>query len=566
MPRFPLLFTLILSSLFVQSQNHPVDYFRAPLDIPMVLSGTFGELRSNHFHAGIDIKTKGASGLKVYAVADGYVSRIKVSPWGYGKAIYITHSNGYTSVYAHLKSYHGSIEDYVYKAQYKEESYSIELFPKKEELRVKKGELIAFSGNSGSSAAPHLHFELRTSNNEHPQNGLQFGFDIKDEIPPVIREIKVTPRGKTSQVNQQNFAKTFKPISKNGTYRVETPISIYGSASIGIYTHDLLDGANNKNGVYSIELIIDKQQIYYHQMDEFGFHETRYINSHIDYAEKQQSKKRLHSCYLEANNQLSIYEHIENNGIITPDSVHQGKFVVKDVYGNTSVLNFTLQKTDYTTPSNDWVSPPVRDVFSYQEAHIFKDGGLELHIPKNTLYDSLYFQYNVSSDTLANCYAPVHHVHNENVALHKSYAISIENTVSDSLKEKAFIAQIGDKGQTIYRGGKWVDGKLTTKLKSFGDFSVATDTLAPTIKPLNIYPNKLMTSSSLRMNIRDDLSGIKSYRAEIDGKWVLMEFDPKRARLTHYFKKSLQKGEHTFTLEVVDDRGNIAHYHVRFSR
>ncbi len=566
MSRVFLLFVLITSSLFVQSQNHPTDYFRAPLDIPMVLSGTFGELRSNHFHAGIDIKTQGASGLKVYAVADGYVSRIKVSPWGYGKAIYITHSNGYTSVYAHLKNYHSSIQDYVRKAQYKKESYSIELFPNKEELTVKKGDLIAFSGNSGSSAAPHLHFELRTSNNEFPQNGLQFGFDIKDEIPPIIREIKVTPRGKGSQVSQQNLAKAFKSLGKNGTYKIEAPISIHGSASIGIYTHDLLNGANNKNGVYSIELLIDSQQVYYHQMDEFGFHETHYINSHIDYAEKQQSKKRLHSCYLEANNQLTIYEHVENKGIITPEGTHRAKFIVKDVYGNTSVLNFTLTNTSYIPPSNDVVSPPISSIFSYQKAHIFKGEGLELHIPKNALYDSLYFQYTVSPDTFTNCYAPVHHVHNKNVALHKSYAISIDNTVSGSLKEKAFIAQIGDKGQTIYRGGKWVNGKLTTKLKSFGDYSVAIDTLAPTIKPLNIHPNKHMTSSTLKMRVLDDLSGIKTYRAEIDGEWVLMEFDPKKARLTHYFKNSLQKGDHTFTLEIIDDRANVSHYKVGFSR
>mgnify|MGYP001184396330 CR=1 FL=1 len=555
---------LLSSALCGSAQNHPTDYFQAPLDIPLILSGTFGELRSNHFHAGIDIKTQGASGHKVYAIAEGYVSRIKVSPWGYGKALYITHPNGYTSVYAHLSKYYGNIEEYVKTAQYHKESFAIELFLQKEELVVKKGDLVAFSGNSGSSAAPHLHFELRTSKNEFPQNGLHFGFNIVDDIEPIIREIKVQPRGEKSQVNQQELGKFFKPSKKGNIYKVEKPILVHGKVSVGIYTHDLLNGANNKNGVYSVNLNIDGNQIYFHEMDEFGFHETRYINSHIDYAEKQLSRKRIHSCYLELNNPLSIYENVENNGVIEVDSIHQGKFTVKDVYGNTSELHFILEATEYLPITNPKTSTPIVATFPYQEANIYKNEGIEIHIPKKALYDTLKFQYSISSETSPNCYAPIHHVHNEKTAIHKSYAISIENTVDSTLKSKAFIAQINKNGNLTYRGGKWVNNKLTTKLKSFGRFSVAVDTLAPTIKGLNIYPGKTMTSSALRITIKDDISGIKSYRGEIDGKWILMEFDPKRARLTHYFEKELSKGKHTFTLVVEDERGNISNYKADF--
>lgn len=563
--RYTFIFIILLSSqLRLIAQEHPSDYFQPPLDIPLILSGTFGELRSNHFHAGIDIKTKGASGHKIYSVADGYVSRIKVSPWGYGKALYITHPNGYTSVYAHLSKYHGAIDQYVKTAQYKKESFTIELFPEKDELVLKKGDLIAFSGNSGSSAAPHLHFELRTSKNEFPQNGLHFGFDIADDIAPVIGEIKVQPRGKKSQVSQQALGRFFKPTKEGNIYRIEQPILVHGKVSVGIYTHDLLNGANNKNGVYSVELNIGGEQIYFHEMDEFGFHETRFINSHIDYAEKQLSKKRIHSCYLEANNPLSIYEHIENNGIIEVDSIHQGKFTIKDVYGNTAKLHFTLQATTYKAPSNELLSNPITAIFPYQEANIYKNKGIEIHIPKNALYDTLLFQYSVSPDTLATCYAPIHYVHNENTAVHKSYAISIQNTIDSTLKEKAFIAQINKSGSITYRGGKWINGKLSTKLKSFGDFSVAVDTLPPIIKGLNIYPGKTMTSSTLKITIKDDISGIKSYRGEIDGKWILMEFDPKRERLTHFFDENLAKGKHIFTLKIEDEKGNSSSYSAEF--
>ena len=557
-------YILLSSVLFASAQHHPKDYFQAPLDIPLILSGTFGELRSNHFHAGIDIKTQGASGHKVYAVAEGYVSRIKISPWGYGKALYITHPNGYTSVYAHLSKYHGPIEEYVKTAQYNKESFAIELFPKKEEFVVKKGDLVAFTGNSGSSAAPHLHFELRTSKNEFPQNGLHFGFDIADDISPIIREIKVQPRGEKSQVSQQEFGKFFKPTKKGNIYKVEKPILVHGKVSVGIYTHDLLNGANNKNGVYSVDLNIDGKQIYFHKMDEFGFHETRYINSHIDYAETRISKKRIHSCYLEINNPLSIYENIKNKGVINVDSTHQGIFTIKDVYGNTSELHFILEATDYLPPTKPQTYAPIAAIFHYQEANIFNNEGIEILIPKNALYDTLEFQYSVSPDTPSICYAPIHHVHNENTAVHKSYAISIENTVDSTLKSKAFIAQINKNGNLIYMGGKWVNNKLTTKLKSFGSFSVSVDTLAPSIKGLNIYPGKKMTSSTIRITIKDDMSGIKSFRGEIDGKWILMEFDPKKARLTHYFEKELEKGKHIFKLEVTDDKDNTSYYKAEF--
>ena len=556
-----LLFSSVLCGF---AQNHPTDYFQAPLDIPLILSGTFGELRNNHFHAGIDIKTQGASGHKIYSVGDGYISRIKVSPWGYGKALYITHPNGYTSVYAHLSKYHGFIEEYVKTAQYNKESFAIELFPRKEEFIVKKGDLVAFSGNSGSSAAPHLHFELRTSKNEFPQNGLHFGFDIVDDIAPIIREIKVEPRGKKSQVNQQELGKFFKPTKNGNIYKIEKPILVHGKVSVGIYTHDLLNGANNKNGVYSVDLNIDGKQIYYHKMDEFGFHETRYINSHIDYAEKQLSKKRIHSCYLELNNPLSIYEHVENNGVIEVDSIHQGRFTIKDVYGNTSELHFVLKASDYSPPNYPQISAPIVATFPYQKPNIFISEGIEIHIPKNALYDTLQFQYNVSLDTLSTCFAPIHNVHNENTAVHKSYAISIESALDSSLISKAFIAQLNENGNLTYRGGKWLNNKLTTKVKSFGGFSVAVDTLAPTIKGLNIFPGKTMTSSTIRMTIKDDMSGIKSYRGEIDGKWILMEYDPKKNRLTHYFEKELEKGKHTFNLKVIDDKDNTSNYKAEF--
>ena len=299
-----LLLFIVLStfseSIFAQDY-HP------PLDFKMLLSGTFGELRGDHFHAGIDIKTEGVEGQKVYAIANGYISRIKISTWGYGKVLYITQADGNTSVYAHLKIFSKEINDYVIKNQYKKESFEIQLYPPKDKFVIKKGEVIALSGNTGGSTGAHLHFEIRDTKTERPINPLQFDFDIADDIHPIINKIKMYAID--GEVDGNSTEKSFSLKKNGGQYTLGeiTPL-VKGKVAFSISTYDKLNGAYNKNGVYAIKLLVDSNLIYHFQMDEFSFAESRFINAHIDYKEQKISHTKYHRCYKLPNNKLSVYQ------------------------------------------------------------------------------------------------------------------------------------------------------------------------------------------------------------------------------------------------------------------
>ena len=544
-----------------QEREIPKDYFRSPLDIPLILSGTFGELRPNHFHAGIDLKTKGQSGLKIYSVADGYVSRIKVSPTGYGKAIYIKHPNGFTSVYAHIMRYNDKIETIVKKEQYAKKSFAIEIFPKPNQISVKKGEIIALSGNSGSSFAPHLHFELRDSKTEKPQNGMHFGFNIKDNINPIIKEIKLYKK-----TDFNGLYETEKIIVKgsNGNYYIDSNLVANDTFALSISTYDLLNGANNKNGIYKIELTANDTLIYQMKMDEFSFNETKYIKSHSDFFEKTKNKKKFHKCFIDPYNKLSIYDSIVNNGFISFGNTDKIKikFIVSDSYENQSILTFNVvkqQKTKEFMPDST-----TSFMFTYGTNQIFKNDFIELKSNRRSFYDLVYFKYKNKGDTLENCFSSVHQIHDESTPIHNNLNLSINLTeFSDSIASKLCLAKVVN-GKLNYSGGKYENGKLKGKIYSFGDYTVSIDQTKPIIKGLNIFPGKTMTSSSLKMIIKDDFSGIKTYEGKIDDQWIIMEYDPKKNRLTHYFEKNLAKGKHKFELKVTDKVDNVNYYEAIF--
>jgi len=560
---FILIFLFSLSQTNAQDNNVTENYFRSPLDIPLILSGTFGELRPNHFHAGIDFKTKGASGLKIYSVADGYVSRIKVSPSGYGKAIYIKHPNGYTSVYAHIMRYNDKIEAIVKKEQYSKESFAIEIFPETNEILVKKGEIIALSGNSGSSFAPHLHFELRDTKTQKPQNGMNFGFDIKDNIAPIIKEIKLYE--KTNLKGVYNTEK-ISVKGNNGNYYLGSNLETSNTFGISISTYDLLNGANNKNGVYKIALIVNDSLVYRLKMDEFAFSETKYIKSHSDFHEKIKNKKNFHKCFIDPHNKLSIYDSLVDSGFISfgkNESINI-KIIVSDFYKNQSILAFDVNKRNkeqeiVTSDSS------TSFIFVHGANQSFKNEYIELKSNNKSFYDLVYFKYRNIKDTLANSLSSIHQIHNQNTPIHNNLSLTINVADHpDSISSKLCLAKVNRNNVLSYSGGKYIDGKIKAKIYSFGDYTVSIDTIEPIIKGLNIFPGKTMTSSTLKMTIKDNFSGIDTYRGKINGQWIIMEYDPKNSRLTHYFEKDLAKGKHKFELKVSDKLNNESNYEATF--
>ena len=558
-----LLIVILLTNVNLTAQN-----YTAPLDFKMLLSGTFGELRGNHFHAGIDIKTEGVEGQKVRTIADGYISRIKISTWGYGKAIYITHpETGHTSVYAHLQKFSNKIDSIVKKEHYKKESFEINLFPNKDALKVKQGEIIALSGNSGGSGGAHLHFEIRDTKTEHPINPLQFGFKIADNIPPTLSKLKIYAFD-TTLINGYRKSKIINIKKTNNKYSIDETPTINGSFALGISTYDKLNDSYNKNGVYSIKVCVDSSICYKFTVDELDFSTSRYINAHMDYKEKKESKKKYHRCYKLPHNKLTNYSEIINEGIINiKDTLpHLISLEVTDIYGNISDLEFNVKSTN-----NPFLTrcPLPKDTinipFSLDKVNIFKKENMELHMESFSLYEPLMFHYN-TIDSVDGVYGIVHQVHYNNTPVHKKYVLSLNAEIADSLKARSYIATTDLKGNFWYIGGKWTEGFIKTKTREFGNFCIITDTIIPEIKGVNIYPGKIFnTQSTIKCTIKDKDSGIKNYRGEIDGKWILMDYDYKKNLLRFDIDKNISKGKHTFTLKVIDNVDNEKIYSADFT-
>lgn len=561
---------LCFISAHAQNKGYPKNYFISPLDIPIFLSGNFGELRSNHFHSGIDIKTQGVEGHKVYSVAEGYISRIKVSPWGYGNVLYVTHSNGFTSVYAHLQKFNAKIAAYVKKAQYLNETWEIELFPKDSILWVAKGECIAFSGNTGSSAAPHLHFEIRETISEQAINPLLFGFDVKDNVPPVISKVAIYPLNEESFVNGKNAKMVLDVVLTNGAYSLKnnTPIQVYGNIGIGISTYDRANEANNQNGTYYVEVTTNNQTTYSHALDKISFDETRAINSHIDYTYYTEKGQHIQKCFIEECNPLNIYTHYNEKGAVEAktSSFSKIKCIAKDLNGNTSSLTFELVgNPEYKGKIEEKIAAKPSRYLKCNEPHTFMQDEILVSFPANALYNDLKFEY-YKKDKVWGAVGAAYAIHNDYTPLHTPINISIKNsTLSPSLKEKAIIVRMDSKEKWQSIGGAWHGDYIAASSKCFGTFFIRIDTVPPVIEPINILSGKNMAKASgIQLTVKDNLSGLKSYKGYLNGKWILMEYQPKTGKVIYYFDEKTVQGKNFFTLEAEDATGNCAIYQAWF--
>ncbi len=577
---FRIFFLSILSVFNLFGQHKPDTVFRRPLDIsPVLLSGTFAELRPNHFHSGIDFRTQGTTGHKVYACDNGYVSRISISGGGYGKALYVTHPGGYTTVYAHLDGFNDAIAAYVKQQQYRREQFAVNLFPDSALLPVRRGEVIAFSGNTGGSSGPHLHFEVRETKTEIPLNPLLFEFGVKDNIAPTIRQLAVYPIGKESTVNGSTEKLVLDLERAGKSYRIagnRKPI-IKGKAAFGIETYDQTNGSANRCGPSRIRFWVDSVLIFSQTMNRVSFDEMRYVNSLIDYSYYVNNRVRFNRLYIEPNNRLSIYDrHIERGIVSFPDSAeHKASVVVSDLNGNSARLNFSFLSVPDRTPS----SPPMPDYskiiafpdFSkseYGKELVFTRPGVKVTIPADALYDIIDLQYGVSR-RLKGLYSEVHRIHDAGTPLHKAMTVEIAaDSLPERLRDKAAIVQIEPNGRRSYAGGAYRNGAVRTESRLFGDFAVAVDTVPPRITPVNIKNGAdRRGAKDIRFKIKDDFSGIDTYNGRIDGQWALFEYDAKNDLIFYDFdaERLTKNTKHTLTLQVTDNKGNATEYKVGFT-
>ncbi len=557
-----ILFLLLFPLVCASQVEYPQDYFRSPLDIPLVLSGTFAELRTNHFHSGLDIKTQQRTGLKVYTAAQGHISRIKIQHYGYGKALYVTHPNGYTTVYAHLQSFAPKIESYVKARQYENESYEIELFPSADELLVTADEVIAYSGNTGSSGGPHLHFEIRDKE-ERTINPLLFGLDVKDSRHPILTAVFAYPKDLGASVNNSHSRVELRLIpTKDSDYKVE-PITALGELGFSIGAYDQLDLAANKNGVSNIQSFYNGNKKFEMDFKRFSFNETRHINRFIDYEHYKTKRNHLQKLFVEKGNVLGMYKDLDDNGYV---NVEEGtasvyKVRVRDFHGNESWLTIPITGKK---PDSSIVRPENKKnyyVFSDQVTTL-NEKNVTVIIPANSFYENTFIDFRVSNDTL--------YLDKDIIPLQKNLTIQYDiSNYKSNEKDRLFIAELlGPKKYPSHLKTKRIDNTLTASSNALGSYALMLDTIAPTITPVNFQDGKWLSKYRyLTLKITDDLSGIGNYRATINGKWILTEYEYKDNTLTFDFNDNITTdSKNELKVIVTDNVGNSTTFEATFFR
>ena len=550
---------IFCTPVFSQSP-FPQDFFSPPLNIPIQLAGNFGELRPNHFHAGFDFKTQQKEGLPVFAAGDGYVSRIKISTYGYGKAIYITHPNGYTTVYGHLQKTHGLIEDYIRKEHYKQQSFEIELFPSASDLPVKKGDTIAISGNTGGSEGPHLHFEIRDTQSEKTINPLFFGFDklLPDTKKPIVSSVLVYPIDSTSIANQSKRPIVLNlSLQKDGSYIAEK-VFAKGKIGFGVICSDFDNVSYNTNGVFKVETVANGASCFSYQFDALVFDEGRYVNALIDFPRYRQTKQRVQKLFMKAPYGLSNVITNESRGIleVLPNFSQLYRIRLSDFIGNTVDISIPIE---YALQAAVVDEEALKTPYFLKAAtdNIYEKDGMEVSFPAHTFYDDFFLKFSVANKIMT--------VHDDNVPVHSNFKVSItDSTVVN--KEKTFIASL-EGGRKKYNSTKCNKNTFSAYTKNLGQFALALDTIAPKIICVRPIDGKEIKDKNLLFRITDDLSGIKSYNGFINEKWVLFEYDAKTNRIIYDMNDDeLQEGKNDLKLIVSDNLGNSAIFETSFFR
>ena len=546
--------------------DYPKGYFRNPLTVAMDLSGNFGELRPNHYHMGLDLKTLKRENLPVHAAAEGYIAKVKIEPGGFGRAIYINHPNGYTTLYAHLNNFAPALEAYIKREQYRREEWRIfidlppDLFP------VKKGEFIAFSGNTGGSQAPHLHFEIRRTADDVNVNPLLFGFPLQDNTSPRILRLAVFDRTRSTYEQSPRIV----PLKVSPAARYTTTLSVVTVSSplvsFGITAFDTHTGSSNLNGIFESTLFMDQQPIVYFRMDGISYNDTRYMNAHIDYKTKTSG-----GSYIQHLSDLpgyinSIYTRVKGDGVldISDGEIHDIRVEVKDAYGNTSVVTTKVQYRETSTadrrPATDKVFYPLMlDGYETEDCEFF--------IGERCLYDSAYIRYNTTNSVSSQAVSAVHSIGSGAIPLQEGFLIRIRpsQSLTEEKQQRTLMQWFSGARKDVSRV-EWQNGWAAAKFRDFGSYQLVIDETPPVIVPIGFTEgSNLSKATRIAFTVTDNMGKFKNVRTELDGKWLRFTNDKGRTFI-YYFDEKCLSGQHELKISAEDEAGNKTEKTFRFTR
>ena len=559
--RYYLLTIFFLFNSIINSQNSG-DY---PLDIPIILSGTFAELRPNHFHAGIDIKTKGTEGFNVYSIGDGYISRIQITHGGYGKALYIKHDNGQSSVYAHLKKYSPKIEKIVKEIQYSNESYTFRVYPKENEIRISEKELIGYSGNTGRSYGPHLHYELR-DDKDRPINPLKYkNYTVLDTIPPVVLGLHYKEIPQNSINGSNSSFKNLKLTKISSKLFISDTLNTSGLIGFGVNSYDRMNNTWNKMGLSNIKANLNGEQIFDMNLNSFSYEEWRHINTFIDYASYKNKKIRIQKLYIEDYNPLDMYNRSLGNGVINiknQDKVYLYAIRLFDYNKNYTEILIPIswkEKINYKTKELE-----SDNIYSINKDSVYNllFASSSIKLSKNTFYTDKEIEITERDNILS--------IDEDSIPVLKEITIKLNtDRYNDSLVNKTYIAKLEKDDKSSFVSNSLKNDNLIADIKLLGDYMIKVDSIPPSINLIDIEDSQWISNrDKLQIKINDKNSGISSYRGTLNDKWILLEYNPMKGILTYDFDDNINNSEpkNILKVNVTDNVGNTRYLEKVFFR
>ncbi len=580
----------VIAAAQKNTQGYPQGYFRNPLDIPILLAGNFGECRGGHFHSGLDIKTEGVENKKVHAAADGYISRIKMDKGGFGHALYITHANGYTTLYAHLNDFAPAIQKYLRKEQYEKKKWDVDLALDPAKFPVKKGALIAWSGNTGGSTAPHLHFEIRNTKTEHPLNPQLFGFAVNDHTPPRPKEVYFYTRFTEAWPGKANASiytgtpewcgvakrgSTYQPAieSSRGIAVKNDTISLpvyrqCENIGIGINADDFMEGSENTIAFYTARLFMDDTLRTEVVLDNIGYDETRYINAYTDYATRQCDHKWVQCLFQLPGNMLDRLYNSTGSGkgrlYMGDGKVHTLRIELTDNSQNTATIGFYIKPVEQISP-DPVLGKVTCDIVAPHSAYRIERDDIRFELDEKQFYDYACFRFAVAASTEGA--SDKYSLHDPQVPVHHYFELELRprpNKVPEQLKTKVVMK---------YTDGKDVDGRVATlteggrykaRVRSLGTYWLDIDTIPPVIESMQRKNGSLAGAKQLAFTVKDNTTSVRSFSGYLDGKWVC--FEQHGDDFFYRFDEHCTKGKHKLVFTAEDENGNASSTTLNFVR